>query len=325
MTQLRVNAPFQLRDIPPLSRSGVDRDEPMRDDVDRQRRLWPSARMLVVDRRSRAPVTASGDALLFRPATGFGDTPPDAAVLLGEHGGLAYWAVRGEAPEGAPRGADPWRPTGGSGGDAGQEQWLDLRAVGALLSEIDAGLLTTAVSVLYWHGHNAFCAVCGAATVPSRAGWARDCTGCGRQEYPRTDPAVIVLVHDGADRVLLARQPSWPEGRYSVLAGFVEAGEPLEGTVAREVHEEVGVRVRDIRYLGSQPWPFPRSLMCGFAAVADPTDPIVPADGEIESARWVHRDEVRAALAGGTAGELALPGGTSIAATMISSWALTDL
>ncbi len=126
-----------------------------------------------------------------------------------------------------------------------------------------------------------------------------------------------------ADRVLLARQPVWPPQRYSVLAGFVEVGESLEACVRREIEEEVGVLVDRVRYLGSQPWPFPRSLMLGFSAVADPSVPLRPADGEIEEARWVHRDTVRAALESetGAVEGLLLPPGVSIAYRMLRGWA----
>ncbi|HWE88806.1 MAG TPA: NAD(+) diphosphatase, partial [Pseudonocardiaceae bacterium] len=168
-----------------------------------------------------------------------------------------------------------------------------------------------------------FCARCGAPTRLERAGWTSRCTDCGREEYPRTDPAVICLVHDGigvnGGQVLLARGANWPENRLSVLAGFVEAGESLEDCVRREIAEEVGVEVRDVRYLGNQPWPFPRSLMIGFAAVADPSAPLKLADGEIEEARWVDRAAVRAALAG--EGPLGLPGPVSIAGQMLTAWA----
>jgi len=143
---------------------------------------------------------------------------------------------------------------------------------------------------------------------------------------------VICLVHDGGEgqgaRVLLARQPVWPEGRFTVLAGFVEAGESLEACVRREIHEEVGVEVRDIGYLGSQAWPFPRSLMVAFQAVADAGAPIVPADGEIAEAMWVTRADLRTALGAGDWGTdqapLLLPGKVSIARSMLESWAAAE-
>ena len=153
----------------------------------------------------------------------------------------------------------------------------------------------------------------------------------GHEEFPRTDPATICLVHDGADRVVLGRQTVWPERMFSLLAGFVEAGESFETCVAREIAEEIGLSVRDVRYLGSQPWPFPRSLMVGFHAVADPEQPFSFNDGEIAEARWFTRDEVRAALAIGdwtsaaaSQSELLLPGSISIAREIIESWAEPD-
>jgi NAD+ diphosphatase len=172
-------------------------------------------------------------------------------------------------------------------------------------------------------------------TTTTQFGWSTRCESCGREEYPRTDPAVICLVHDDAgangERVLLGRQPSWPPDRYSVLAGFVEAGESLEGCVEREIREEVGVEVHDIRYLGSQPWPFPRSIMLGFAARADPAAPLRLAEDEIEDARWVTRADLRTAIEqdgptpidGGRA-RLMLPGNASIAHVMLCSWAMAE-
>ncbi len=127
--------------------------------------------------------------------------------------------------------------------------------------------------MLNWHDSAGFSALDGAPSEPTMSGWSRISTSTGHEEFPRTDPAVICLVHDGGDRVLLARQPTWPARRFSILAGFVEAGESLETCVVREIKEEVGVDVRDVRYLGSQPWPFPRSVMIGFAAVGDPDAP----------------------------------------------------
>ena len=270
-------------------------------------------------------------------------------MLLGEEDGTAYWAVRVPDPAEAHANdagsgfmtAEQWARAGG-GPD--HENWTDLRTSGADLDARGAGLLTTAVALLNWHDRSGFCARDGSEMYPIKAGWARLCRAHEHEEYPRTDPSMICLVHDGADRVLLARQPIWPAGRYSVLAGFVEAGESLEACVARECAEEVGVDVHTISYLGSQPWPFPRSLMIGFSAVADPDQPIKLQEGEIEGARWVTRDELREALdagewshrdgnprgaqgVGGTAfeagagRELILPGGVSIARAMLEAWA----
>ncbi|KAA2263855.1 NAD(+) diphosphatase [Solihabitans fulvus] len=296
-----------MLDLPALSRSTVDRREPLRDDEERVRELWPSARVIVVDAAGRTPLGPDGVSLVYRSAPTVGEAPPADALLLGEQDGVAYWAVL----------ASP---------DQVSEDWRDLRAIGALLDATDAGLLTTAVSLFNWHRHAGFCAVCGSRTESARSGWVRQCTGCGREEYPRTDAAVICLVHDGeganGEHVLLARQPVWPPERYSVLAGFVEAGESLEACVEREVAEEVGVAVHAVRYLGSQPWPFPRSIMVGFAAIADRSAPLHAADGEIEDARWVHRSQVRAALdADGRIPGLWLPMHTSIAYQMLAGWA----
>jgi NAD+ diphosphatase len=310
---------FGLVDVPVLSRAAVLRDEPLRTDTARQVAGWPTARLVVVDERGRTPVAVAADGsttLRTRPTTG--DTPPDAAVLLGEADGVAYWGVRGAADPAD----DP-------------ADWRDLRTTGADLDALGAGLFTTAAAVLTWHDQAGFCARDGSPTHPANAGWHRHCEASGHEEYPRTDPAVICLVHDGGDgdegSVLLARQPVWPEGRFSVLAGFVEAGESLEACVVREIHEEVGVTVRDVRYLGSQAWPFPRSLMVGFHALADRGAPLVPADGEIAEAKWVSRAELRDALGrgdwGGEPGEtrpLLLPGRVSIARSMLDSWAALD-
>ena len=238
-------------------------------------------------------------------------------MLLGEQDGVAYWAVRGKPDVFA--GDDP-------------TDWADLRMAGAVLDGMGAGLFVTAVAVLNWHDTARYCSRDGSPTRVAAAGWHRHCEAAGHEEYPRTDPAVICLVHDGgsgdAARVLLARQPVWPIGRFTVLAGFVEAGESLEACVRREIHEEVGVHVRDVAYLGSQAWPFPRSLMLAFEAVADPEAPLAPADGEIAEAMWVTRANVRVALRAGdwgaTEAPLLLPGKVSIARSMIESWAEAD-
>jgi NAD+ diphosphatase len=318
-------ARFSLLAPPVLSRSAVVRDEPLRHDVARQCAGWPTARVLVVDAAGRVPIEWTGPApegpwgmdtdgtarLVTMPTTG--DAPPPDAVLLGEADGVAYWTVR-DPVELVP-GEDP-------------VDRADLRTAGAALDALGAGLLTSAVAVLNWHDTAQFCGRDGSPTHPQAAGWQRVCEAHGHEDYPRTDPAIICLVHDGGAgaqaRVLLGRQPVWPEGRFSVLAGFVEAGESLEACVLREIHEEVGVTVRDVAYLGSQSWPFPRSLMVGFQAVADADVPLRPADGEIAAAMWVTRAELQQALrAGDWAGEgaLRLPGTVSIARAMLDAWA----
>lgn len=311
---------FQLAALPRLSRSTVDRGEPARTDPARLAKLWATGRVVLVDKLGRTPVRPDATELSTRPTTG--DLPAEA-MLLGELDGVGYWALMTDEKlrEGAVPSPDrSWGLWAGATSEDG-EQWHDLRTTGALLSDTAAGLFTTAVALANWHARAAFCAKCGSPVERVNAGWATRCTSCGREEYPRTDPAVICLVHDNDERVLLARQPIWPPARYSVLAGFVEAGESLEACVAREILEEVGIEVADIRYLGSQPWPFPRSIMVGFAAVAvDPTAALVPADGEIEDARWFTRAEVRAALAEDQP-DLKLPGETSIAYQMVRGWA----
>lgn len=306
---------FSLLAPPVLSRTAVLRDETIRLDTERQLKCWRTAQLVVVDEQGRTPVGWTDDGVAhLRTRSTSGDAPADNAVLLGECDDVSYWAMRGAVDLVA--GDDP-------------SEWADLRTTGAVLDDLGAGLFTGAVAVLNWHDAAGFCGRDGSPTRPANAGWHRVCEAAGHEDYPRTDPAVICLVHDGADRVLLARQPIWPPRRYSVLAGFVESGESLEACVAREIHEEVGVHVSNISYLGSQAWPFPRSLMVGFHAEADPSEPLVPADGEIEEAMWVTRADLRAALAVGDWSErseqpLLLPGPVSIARSMLDSWAALD-
>lgn len=310
--------------MPVLSRGSADRSEDLRDEI-RTSAAWPTARVISVAEDGRTAVVRTGGevALLHRPAVDFGEVPPAGAVLLGtvtgeRSGPVDYWAVSDE--DGAQAEDGGWVGDGKGTDRADGVERAGLREVGGLLSDTDAGLLTAAVAVLTWHRHGSFCPHCGERSVVQAAGWSRLCPN-GHQEFPRTDPAVIMLVHDGADQMVLARQPSWPAGRVSVLAGFTEAGESLESTVAREVLEEVGLHVTDIGYLGSQPWPFPRSLMVGFAARAEPGAPLYPRAREIESARWVDRATVRRVLAaGGTSEGISLPPGISIARRMVEGW-----
>ena len=191
-----------------------------------------------------------------------------------------------------------------------------LRDAGHLFDARDAGLATTAVGVAAWHVRALRCEHCGEATRPARHGWSRVCTSDGRETFPRTDPAVIMAVVDDDDRLLLGHAATWPEGRFSTLAGFVEAGESVEAAVRREVREETTVVVGDVEYRSSQPWPFPRSLMLGFRAHALTTDVVV--DGvEVTGARWFTRDGLAADLA---SGRVLLPMRSSIARGLIEEW-----
>ncbi|MBS0398931.1 MAG: NAD(+) diphosphatase [Proteobacteria bacterium] len=191
--------------------------------------------------------------------------------------------------------------------------FMDLRTMVAQLDSQEAGILAYARAMVSWHHTHRFCGCCGAPTVPCRGGHVLKCSaaGCGHEQFPRLDPAIIVLVSDG-DHALLGRQASWPPNRYSTIAGFVEPGESLEDAVAREVAEETGVQITDIRYHSSQPWPFPSSLMLGFLAQAR-TREICLCDRELEDARWVSREQIMA-------GAFLLPPGPSISFGLIEHW-----
>jgi len=191
-----------------------------------------------------------------------------------------------------------------------------LRQVGAQLEPLDATLFTTSLALANWHRAHPFCPRCGAATEPAQGGWLRRCTAEGSEHYPRTDVAVIMSVVDQEDRLLLARGAGWGEGRFSVLAGFLEPGESLPVAVAREVREEVGLEVTDVEYLGDQPWPFPTSLMVGFTARAVGTD-LVLQDSEIAEARWFSRQELLEAV---EEGWLAMSGRLSISRRLLEHW-----
>jgi NAD+ diphosphatase len=289
--------PDSTGSVPVLSRTAHDRAHLARALPD------PAAgrpvRVLTVDRERAAPVREGADG----PALVWDEQPelPTGAVFLGEAAGVPYAAVRGERSL-----TVNGRPV---------DSWSGLREVGAALGDLDAGLLVQAVAILEWHDRHRFSPTTGAATTIERAGWVQRDPTTGHEFFPRTDPAVIMLVHDGADRVVLGRQAVWPPGRFSILAGFVEPGESAEAAVAREVAEEVGLRVTDVRYVASQPWPFPQSLMLGFVARAEVAGDLVLDPEEIEEARWFTRDELRSG-----AGPRALPPPVSIARHILDRW-----
>jgi NAD+ diphosphatase len=202
-------------------------------------------------------------------------------------------------------------------GFEGAAHFPELRAVAGLLPPGDAAIAAQARHLLDWHARHGFCPGCGERTRPKDGGWSRRCGACSSEHFPRTDPVVIMLVLDG-ERCLLGRQPAWPRPFFSALAGFVEGGETLEEAVRREVSEEAGVEVTEVRYLASQPWPFPASLMLGCTARAVSRE-ITVDRSELEEAAWFTREEVRAALAVPTP-RLALPPPMAIAHHLIRRW-----
>jgi NAD+ diphosphatase len=259
---------------PRLARAGYDRAGLHRADPQWLAEAWTRARVIAVSPAAKSPVER-GDGVvrlaLREPST---VDSAQSRRLLGVADGVPYFAVTVDEPD---------------------EGWGSLREVGAGADDLQAGLLTSAVALEQWHGRHQHCPRCGAETFETAAGWTRTCPRDGSEHFPRTDPAVIMLVHDGADLCLLGRGPDWGERRFSTLAGFVEPGESLEAAVAREVFEEVGVSITDVRYVASQPWPFPSSLMLGFTARLD-GDPALRLDPkEIAEAHWFTRDEVRQA------------------------------
>ncbi|HZH28596.1 MAG TPA: NAD(+) diphosphatase [Azospirillaceae bacterium] len=204
--------------------------------------------------------------------------------------------------------------------------FVDLRTVGPLMPASEGAMLAYARALAWWHARHRFCGVCGAPAAAGQGGHVRKCTNtdCGTQHFPRTDPAVIMLVHDGGDRCILGRQSTFPPGMHSTLAGFVEPGESLEDAVAREVFEEVGVRVTDVRYHSSQPWPFPASIMLGFHARAVDRDIRVDRN-ELESAAWFDRAYLRTRQSFSMTepapdGGLRLPRRDSIAYRLLTDW-----
>lgn len=308
---------FELLSPPLLSLDPLERPLGLRNDAAQLDAGWPRA--LVLRLSPRGKVRTNGAAVIYDEALDLAPARPADAVLLGLFGDRHVWAIGDDELDSEPIPGEVDRDV----------QLGDLRTHGARFPADDTARMVAAQAVLNWRRTAKFCARDGAPTTLTNGGWVSVCTECGREEYPRTDPAVICLVHDGADKVLLARQGTWPKRMFSVLAGFVEAGESLEACVEREIEEEVGVKVSDVRYLGSQPWPFPRSVMLGFHALGDPDARFVFSDGEIAEAVWFTRAEVRASLALGDWSDDGdtrplLPGSVSIARGMLEAWAALD-
>ncbi|MET4099686.1 NAD+ diphosphatase [Agrococcus sp. UYP10] len=289
--------------VPPLARSALDRDHASRlapDAVDRALED-PSTRIIAVA-GDRAPVR-DGALVRFAPDA----LPADVELLV-----PLSWLGRAVGADGTVGGAilsmlvaEPF--------DVPGAEWRSLREVGADLDDADAGALVQAVALGVWQRESHHSPIDGSPADFEESGWVRRDAN-GGAHFPRTDPAVIVAIHDRADeRILLGHNAAWPEGRYSLIAGFVDPGESLEAAVVREVREETGLEVVEPHYLGSQPWPFPRSLMIGFECVADDPGTIRPDGVEILDVRWFTRDELRA-------GAVQLPGRTSIASWILDAW-----
>jgi NAD+ diphosphatase len=262
---------------------------------------WADPRALVLPvREGRVPVVDGGASLrLVPPASLNGSDPLERYFLGKDEAGAPFFAVRERPSDAEPEG-----------------QWSGLREVGGLLSDRDAGLFVHSLALANWHVSHQFCARCGKPTQEIQGGHVRRCPSCRTDHFPRTDPAIIVLVTDEEDRCLLGHGANWPEGRFSTLAGFVEPGESLESAVIREVHEESGIVVTGPEYAGSQPWPFPSSLMLGFFARAVTTE--IKVDGvEVTQAQWFSRDELASAFRTGT---VLPPGGVSIARRLVETW-----
>jgi NAD+ diphosphatase len=277
---------------PPIVFAGAPLD---RAPVDRRRPAWLAARRADPEARSlllseRGLWVEDGRLLLVAPR--------EDALFLGLSGGRAFFAQAARE------------------GDTERGRPVGLREAASDLPAPEAAMAAYAASLLSWHHRHRFCANCGSPTEITDAGHQRRCPECEAEHFPRTDPVVIVRVVDG-DRLLLGRQDRWEDGRFSVLAGFVEPGETLEEAVRREVSEESGVEVGEVEYVASQPWPFPSSLMVGFHAVAAGGEPR-PGDGELSAVRWFDRAEVEAAAAG-TSG-LHLPQPYSISRRLIDGW-----
>lgn len=294
-----VDAAMRMAETVTFGGSGLDRGAGLRKDGAALDHLLAGGQVLPVWRGK--PLVDAGAALGWvRP-----DSPvlsgAGPAVFLGLDDGVARFAAD----------ISDWSPEAGAAGveagffDTSEQRhpaldprlaFQELRGVMTVLSAREAELAATAKAVLHWHRSHGFCAACGAASVMEAGGWQRACPACGAQHFPRTDPVVIMLVTRG-NKVLVGRNASWPEGMYSLLAGFVEPGETLEAAVRREVFEEAGVRVGAVRYLSSQPWPFPASLMFGCAGEA--LDEEIRLDPEeLEDACWVTREEMVSVMAG---------------------------
>ena len=279
----------------------MDRADRVRNDPDQLGAAYADPRARLLRLSGLDPVFDDAGALAWGRAADA--EPANDLLLLGVVDGVPHFAELSGAGSAGPANPRLWQALGG-------------------LEPADAAVYATARSLVDWHARHRFCAQCGQPTASRKGGWARLCDradgGCGAEHFPRTDPVTIMLAeHDG--RLLLGRQPRFPPRSFSALAGFVEPGESIEGAVARELWEEAGIVVRDVRYIASQPWPFPSSLMIGCTSVAE-TPELTIDETEIEEARWFTRAEVEAAVAGAPDAPFSAPPRFAIARNLIDWW-----
>jgi NAD+ diphosphatase len=294
--------------LKPIS-APLDRASELRSDEAELNRLWSAAKIIRV---AESKLATDGTSLRFLTAAEVEKLIESKIFTTGDKyflgidtaSKLAYFAW--DCDE-----------VGLAAGESSTEGMASLRELGGTLDEFHLGISMHAIALSNWHRSHPHCSKCGALTESSLGGSVRVCVKDQSQHHPRTDSAVIVLVKDKDDRILLGHQPIWPDGRFSTFAGFLEPGETFEQCVEREVFEESGVKVNEIKYLGSQPWPFPASIMIAFSAVVvDPST--AKADGvEITEVRWFSRDELKASIADGS---LLLPPTISVARKMIAMW-----
>ena len=290
------------------SLSPINRASHLRTDAKALADLWKKAMIVqIIDGR----ISATEDALVFCDAATVAsqldsfDEGDRFFLGLGRDDNTPYFAWR-----------TSWKREPATE-DEKYEGFATLRELGSSLDEIEISLAMHAVGLANWHATHPCCSRCGAATVSDLGGSVRVCVEDSTQHHPRTDPAVIVLVKDSADRILLGHQPVWPEKRFSTFAGFVEPGESFEECVSREVFEEAGVYCNDINYLRSQAWPFPASIMIAFEAITDHPDNARPDGEEITEVRWLSREEIKKAVA---ENDILLPPTISVARKMITAW-----
>lgn len=280
---------------PGFTGSTLDRCEPARAQAEMLDAMAMESGALLLDLDGYDP-RVEGDRLGWSALPALA---PEERVLLGRIDGKARFAR-----------LDPDAPAA--------RRTNELMSLLAGLHPAEAELYATARSLLDWHARHRFCANCGSPTAPFRAGWARLCPSCATEHFPRTDPVVIMLA-EHEDQVLIGRQPAFPPGRYSALAGFVEVGESIEEAVRRELFEEAGICAGNVRYLASQPWPFPSQLMIG--CIAETDDPTITLDRlELEDAKWVSRAEVRAAFNREEGAAFLIPPPIAIAHTLFQLW-----